>query len=109
MNLRLRSNAAAISITDAPQAPEVEFRRRRNTYVVMMIGRMVCLVLAAIVMTADVPYAGWWAALCIAGMVGLPWAAVLIANDRTPLSPAERRAMPENAVPALEPAQRRLL
>jgi hypothetical protein len=50
----------------------------------MMLGRVVCLILAAVVMTAEVPYAGWWATLCIAGMIGLPWAAVLIANDRAP-------------------------
>ena len=35
-------------------------------------------------------YAPLWAVLCIAGMVGLPWAAVLIANDRAPLRRSER-------------------
>jgi hypothetical protein len=33
-----------------------------------------------------------WLALCAAGMVFLPWAAVLIANDRPPRSKAERAA-----------------
>jgi hypothetical protein len=56
----------------------------------MMIGRVICLVAAAIVMTLHVPYAGLWVVLCIAGMVGLPWAAVLIANDRSPLKRSQR-------------------
>ena len=33
-----------------------------------------------------------WLVLCLAGMVFLPWAAVLIANDRPPKSKAERAA-----------------
>ena len=89
--MKLRHHDDSVqSITDAPEAPEVEFRRRRNRYIGMMIGRVVCLVAAAVVMTAHVPYAPLWAVLCIAGMVGLPWAAVLIANDRAPLRRSER-------------------
>ncbi|MGH3545471.1 MAG: DUF3099 domain-containing protein [Mycobacteriales bacterium] len=109
MNLRHRSDTAAAIITDAPEAPDVEFRRRRSRYVTMMLGRVVCLILAAVVMTADVPYAGWWAALCIAGMVGLPWAAVLIANDRAPLCPTERRVVLPDAAKTLPAGQQRLL
>ncbi len=101
--------SAAVSITDAPEPPEVEFRRRRSRYIAMMVARLVCLVLAAVVMTADVPYAGWWATLCIAGMIGLPWAAVLVANDRAPRRVATRRESLGDRTKALPAAGRPLL
>ncbi len=109
MKLLRRSNVAAVSITDAPEAPDVEFRRRRSRYVTMMAGRLVCLVLAAVVMSIDIPYAGWWAALCIAGMVGLPWAAVLIANDRAPRRASRRTAIVDGVAKDLPAADRPLL
>ncbi len=80
-------------ITDASESQEVQFRRRRRQYLVMMSARIVCLVVAAVVVGAQVPYALVWAGVCIAGMVSLPWIAVLVANDRPPRKRTERQAL----------------
>lgn len=71
-------------ITDVPETPEVQFRRRRRQYLLMMGLRIALLILAAVLVSAGVPHALWWVGLCIVGMVALPWMAVLIANDRPP-------------------------
>lgn len=71
-------------ITDAPQSPRDQLRSRKTKYLLMMLLRIVCLVVAAVVVAADVPYAMVWVALCLAGMVLFPWVAVLVANDRPP-------------------------
>lgn len=107
MTVLRRSNP--VSITDAPENPEAEFRRRRLRYVAMMLLRIVCLVLAAVLFSVDVPYAQCWAALCIVGMVGLPWAAVLIANDRAPLRRSERSSVVATEKKSLDSVQRPLL
>ena len=93
-----------VLITDAPEDPEKELRRREVRYVVMMITRAACL-LGAAVIVAQQPWL-WqlWAVLCVAGAVLLPWLAVLIANDRPPKR--RRAASPPAAAvaqPALEP------
>ena len=104
-----RRRPEAATITDAPESPESEFRRRRLRYLLMMVLRLVCLILAAVVIGADVPYAGWWAAACIAGMVVLPWAAVLIANDRLPDRKPRRAQKPSNRRPQLPSAATKAL
>lgn len=78
-------------ITDAPENPEAQFKHRRRQYLWMMALRIVCLIAAAVLVGLDVPYAGWWAAGCIAGMIILPWAAVLVANDGPPRKQARGR------------------
>jgi len=107
--VNLRHRPRAVSITDAPENPEAEFHRRRLRYVAMMLLRIVCLVLAAVLVSVDVSYAQWWAALCIVGMVGLPWAAVLIANDRAPLRRSERSNIVAADKKSLDSVQRPLL
>lgn len=102
-----RRPSEAATITDAPESPESEFRRRRLRYLLMMVLRLVCLILAAVVIGADVPYAGWWAAACIAGMVLLPWAAVLIANDRLPDRKPRRPRAPTAGRKSLPPSEPR--
>ena len=79
-----------VLITDAPESPEKELRRREIRYVAMMLTRAACLVVGAILVTARPPLWPLWVVLCVVGMVLLPWLAVIIANDRPPKTRAER-------------------
>jgi Protein of unknown function (DUF3099) len=79
-------------ITDAARSPAEQLRTRQIRYVTMMSIRAGCLILGAILISVKVPLLPLWLALCAAGMVVLPWMAVIIANDRAPKTKAERRA-----------------
>ncbi|MGW4527991.1 DUF3099 domain-containing protein [Amycolatopsis sp. NPDC004378] len=69
----------SVLITGAEPSYEDQLAARKRKYVVMMACRVPCLVLAGV--TAQT----WWLALTfLAISVPLPWAAVLIANDRPP-------------------------
>jgi hypothetical protein len=81
-----------VLITDAARSQDDQFRSRQIRYVSMMGMRAVCLIIGAILISVRPPLLPLWLALCAAGMVFLPWAAVLIANDRPPRSKAERAA-----------------
>lgn len=74
----------AAVITAAPESLPDQLRRRQVRYAAMMGLRLVCLLGAALVVAAEVPYAMVWVAVFVVGMVALPWMAVLIANDRPP-------------------------
>ena len=68
-----------VLITEAEPSLDDQLAARRRKYGIMMATRAVCLVLAAVF------YRTWWLLpIFIAGAVVLPWAAVLIANDRPP-------------------------
>jgi Flp pilus assembly protein TadB len=71
-------------ITTAERSPEQELRSRERRYVAMMLLRGLCVILAAILVTAEVPLLWLWLSLLLAGAVFLPWAAVLLANDKGP-------------------------
>jgi hypothetical protein len=71
-------------ITDAAQNPADELRRRQTRYIVMMLVRAGCLILAAVLAMAGVPLLALWVSLCLVGAVLLPWLAVILANDRGP-------------------------
>ncbi len=81
-----------ILITNAPRSQEDQFRSRQIRYVVMMSVRAACLILGAVLISLQPPLLPVWLILCAAGMVFLPWAAVLIANDRPAKTKAERAA-----------------
>jgi Protein of unknown function (DUF3099) len=81
-----------VLITDAARSQDDQYRSRRIRYVTMMSVRAACLILGAILVSVRPPWLGFWLILCAAGMVFLPWAAVLIANDRPARSKAERAA-----------------
>jgi hypothetical protein len=81
-----------VVITDAARSQADQLRGREIRYVTMMGIRALCLVLGGILISLRVPLLGLWLVLCALGMVFLPWAAVLIANDRPPKSKAERAA-----------------
>jgi hypothetical protein len=93
----------AVLITDAARSQSDQLRSRQIRYVTMMGLRAACLIAGAILISAEPPLLPLWLALCAAGMVLLPWAAVLIANDRPPRSKAERAAS------ATQPAPQRAL
>ncbi len=77
-------------ITDVGESPEDEYRRRRRRYGAMMLGRVGCIIAAFIV--GSIYHNIWLALICVAGAAVLPWAAVLIANDRLPKAERERMA-----------------
>jgi hypothetical protein len=83
-----------VLITDAARSQSEQLRSRQVRYVTMMGLRAGCLILGAILISVKPPLLPLWLILCAAGMVFLPWAAVLIANDRPPKSKAERNAPP---------------
>jgi hypothetical protein len=71
-------------ITTAERSPEQELRSRERRYVAMMLLRGLCVIVAAVLVTAKVPLLWLWLSLLLAGAVFLPWAAVLLANDKGP-------------------------
>jgi Flp pilus assembly protein TadB len=73
-----------VLITSAPISPDQEYDRRRKKYAVMMLGRAVCVIAAALTYHLSIILA---LAFVVGGLI-LPWCAVLIANDR----PAKKRA-----------------
>jgi DUF3099 family protein len=79
-----------VLITDAPESPDRERRRREIRYVAMMLVRALCLIAAAILVSTKPPLLGLWLTLCVLGMVVLPWLAVILANDRPPKKRAPR-------------------
>ncbi len=79
-------------ITNAARSPADQYRSRQIRYVSMMAGRAACLIIGAILVSVRPPLLPLWLILCAIGMVFLPWAAVLIANDRPPKSKEERAA-----------------
>jgi hypothetical protein len=100
--MRSRSESKAVKkqqerpaiITDAARSPSDQLRSRQIRYVSMMAGRAVCLIIGAVLISVRPPLLPLWLVLCAAGMVFLPWAAVLIANDRPAKTKAERNAPP---------------
>lgn len=71
--------AGAVLITDAQQSRIDEHNSRRRRYALTMGLRIVCLILAAVF------HATLWVMFILVFLACvLPWAAVLIANDRPP-------------------------
>jgi hypothetical protein len=91
-----------VLITDAARSQDDQLRSRQTRYVTMMSMRAACLIIGAVLISAKPPLLPVWLGMCAAGMVFLPWAAVLIANDRPPLKkagrPAPRTAAPQRAL-----------
>jgi len=97
-------------ITDAPRSQSDELRSRQTRYVVMMLIRAGFLLLGGILISVGVPLLPLWLSFCVAGMVILPWLAVILANDgppkekhRTGYRPPQR----EESAPAALPAEQR--
>jgi hypothetical protein len=73
-----------VLITDAARSQGDQLRSREIRYVMMMGLRVTCLIVGAVLISVKPPLLPLWLILCAAGMVLLPWMAVLIANDRPP-------------------------
>jgi len=71
-------------ITGAERSPADQLRHRQWQYFGLMMLRVVCLIVAAILVSLEVPYALVWVLILTAGMVLFPWIAVMVANDRPP-------------------------
>ncbi len=98
----MRRRRPATVITDAAQNPAEELRQRQTRYIVMMLVRAGCLVLAAVLAMLRVPLLAWWVVLCLVGAVVLPWLAVIWANNKRP-RPEYRLANKFRARPAPPP------
>ncbi|MGX6602550.1 DUF3099 domain-containing protein [Micromonosporaceae bacterium Da 78-11] len=92
-----------VLITDAARSQEQQFHSRQIRYGIMMGLRVLCLIAGAILTSLKVPLLPLWWAVCLLGMVMLPWMAVLIANDRPAKSKAERAATAAAAVEKPQP------
>ena len=100
-----------VLITAAAPSYEEQHRARVRKYLTLMAFRIPALILAALAYGAW--HNGLISLLIVAGSVPLPWMAVLIANDRPPLSSNEPRRFddarrrtplfPTAERPALEP------
>jgi hypothetical protein len=71
-------------ITEAEQSPQQQLNHRKKQYLGLMLLRVLCLILAAVLVSADVPHALVWVLILTGGMVAFPWIAVMVANDRPP-------------------------
>jgi hypothetical protein len=79
-----------VVITSAERSLDEQRRHREIRYVAMMLVRAGCVVVAAVLVGVRAPLLWLWLPLCGVGMVLIPWLAVLLANDRPPMSRAER-------------------
>jgi Flp pilus assembly protein TadB len=86
----------AVSITDAPQSRDEERHHREVRYVTMMGIRIVCLILATVLVYAHTPYPIIWVPVLLFGVTVLPWLAVILANDRMPRRALSRVPRPTN-------------
>jgi hypothetical protein len=99
-----RGSARPVLITDASVSQEDDLRRRERRYIFMMALRAACLIIAVVLVLAKVPLLGLWLPICLAGMVLLPWFAVILVNDRPPkdkhrLKKYRDNTSPQNALP----------
>ena len=93
-----QSGERPVLITSVGESPEDEYNRRRRRYSAMMAGRVVCIIAAFVV--GSIYHNILLSLLCVAGAAVLPWAAVLIANDRLPKAERARMAANRAAVHA---------
>jgi predicted cobalt transporter CbtA len=91
---RVRMNKQ--SITDLPESPEDERRRRMIKYTVAMSVRVVCIVCMLFVRD-------WWLLLFGIGAVVLPYFAVVLANVSSAPKPGSTKPAGVVAIPGTIP------
>ncbi len=74
----------AVLITDAAHSQDDQRHSREFRYLMLMSIRIVAFIVGALLAIAHAPWPWLWAPLCVAGMVVVPWLAVVLANDRPP-------------------------
>jgi len=89
-----RGRDRSVLITSASQAPMDELRGRQRRYVLSMLFRTVCLILAV------VAFRGWARLIAIAIALITPWIAVVIANA----GPKRRQETPVGYTPPSQAA-----
>jgi hypothetical protein len=96
--VKSRDGAQPVLITEAAPSYQEQHNARRRKYAIMMGLRIPLLVAAAFA------YQIWWLALALILLsIPLPWAAVLIANDRPPRKSEQvNRYRADTASPQLE-------
>ncbi|MDT4986808.1 MAG: hypothetical protein QOI74_902 [Micromonosporaceae bacterium] len=99
-----RSAPRPVVITDAERSQDEQFRKRQIRYLIMMLVRALCLILAAVLVSVRAPLLPLWLTLCVAAMILLPWLAVLLANDRPPKS--RQSSQPPPGARVAEPGAR---
>ncbi len=82
----MRREHRPVLITDAERSQDDQLRAREIRYVLMMSIRAISLVVAAVLVSAHAPLLWLWIPICLAGMLLVPWFAVILANDRPPKS-----------------------
>lgn len=95
-------------ITNAAPSRREQIHKREVRYVLMMLIRAVCIVVATVLVYNHVPLLGLWIPILIFGMLAIPWLAVILANDRPPKE-QYRLAGKFRRRPATPPAQRALV
>ncbi|WP_084432789.1 DUF3099 domain-containing protein [Kibdelosporangium aridum] len=92
-----------VLITEAAPSFDEQHAARKRKYITMMALRLPCLFLALIFAQIS-----WWLALGFLLLsIPLPWAAVLIANDRPPRKAQRfKRYKREQGVPSAEVLER---
>ncbi|MGH3757973.1 DUF3099 domain-containing protein [Actinophytocola sp.] len=92
-----------VLITEAAPSYDEEYAARKRKYLIMMLMRLPCLVLAGIF------HETWWLALGFVLLsIPLPWIAVLIANDRPPRK-AESVNRYQRSATAIEGGEHRVI
>jgi hypothetical protein len=96
-----------VVITDAQRSQEDQLRTRQTRYILMMSVRVLSLIAAAVLVSAQVPLLWLWLVLCAIGMIVVPWFAVVLANDRLPKERHRLRRHRESEVtpPAVDQSQ----
>jgi hypothetical protein len=82
-------------ITNAERSQDDQLHSREVRYLLMMSFRALCLVAAAVLAGVHAPLLWLWIPVCLFGMLIVPWAAVILANDR----PRRRRVRTGEAKP----------
>jgi hypothetical protein len=103
-----RREDRVVLITDAERSQEDQLQTRERRYVVMMTIRVLCLIVAVVLVSVQPPLVWLWVAFCAAGMILLPWIAVVLANDRLPKDRHRFRRHhpdPSRTLPAGRPAE----
>jgi hypothetical protein len=96
----VRRNSQIPRITDAARSRNEELHSREVRYVLMMLIRAACLIVATVLVSVHAPYLAIWIPILLFIVVVVPWLAVILANDR---GPKEKYRLSHRQHPVVEP------